>query len=129
MNVKFPRTNVGGISVSRLVIGTNWFLGFSHTSKAKDKFIIENIATRKKIAHILEVFLNHDIDTVIAPLREILIQAIKDAQDRTGEKVILMSTPAFPINKDTPVSGFCNDQTKRILEQEAKSGASICMPH
>jgi len=43
---KFPRTIVGGLSVSRLVIGTNWFLGFSHTSRAKDIFIQNNIGVR-----------------------------------------------------------------------------------
>jgi hypothetical protein len=35
----FPRTMVGGVSLSRLIIGTNWFLGYSHTSLAKDNFI------------------------------------------------------------------------------------------
>ena len=36
---EFPRTTVGGVSLSRLLIGTNWFLGYSHTSAAKSKFI------------------------------------------------------------------------------------------
>ncbi len=129
MDVKFPRTEVGGISVSRMVIGTNWFLGFSHTSRAKDRYITENIGTRDKIADILEVFLNYGIDTVIAPPREVLLQAIDEAQGRTGRKVILISTPSFTVNRDTPVTGFCNDETRRILEKETKAGAAICMPH
>ncbi len=36
---EFPRTMVGGVSLSRMIIGTNWFFGYSHTSLAKDKFI------------------------------------------------------------------------------------------
>ena len=36
---EFPRTMVGGVSLPRLLVGTNWFLGYSHTSLAKDKFI------------------------------------------------------------------------------------------
>ena len=52
----FPRTTVGGVSVSRMIIGTNWFLGWSHTSKAKDAYIKHNIRDRKKIADIIEVF-------------------------------------------------------------------------
>ncbi|MCM8816093.1 MAG: hypothetical protein NC913_01060, partial [Candidatus Omnitrophica bacterium] len=115
MDTKFPRTQVGGISISRMIIGTNWFLGFSHTSRAKDRYITENIGTRDKIADILEVFLNYGIDTVIAPPRDLLLQAIDEAQSRTGKKIILISTPAFPVNKDTPVAGFCNDETRRIL--------------
>ncbi|KKK56908.1 hypothetical protein LCGC14_3059800, partial [marine sediment metagenome] len=33
---EFPRTQVEGVSLSRMIIGTNWFLGWSHTSAAKD---------------------------------------------------------------------------------------------
>jgi len=36
---EFPRTNVGGVSLPRMIIGSNWFLGYSHTSLAKDHFI------------------------------------------------------------------------------------------
>jgi len=130
MRQKFPRTNIGGISVSRLVIGTNWFLGFSHTTRAKDRFIIENIGTRKKIADILEVFVNNGVDTVIGLIqRRVLAEAIDEVQNRTGKKIIIISTPIFPVNKDTPVKGFCTDETKRILDIEAKEKVSICMPH
>jgi hypothetical protein len=38
---EFPRTTVGGVSLPRLIAGTNWFLGYSHTSLAKDRFIKE----------------------------------------------------------------------------------------
>ncbi len=30
----FPRTEIGGISVSRMIIGTNWFLGYTHATTA-----------------------------------------------------------------------------------------------
>ena len=52
---QFPRTTVGGVSVSRMIVGTNWFLGFSHTSAAKDKFI-NTFQNRHKLADVLEVF-------------------------------------------------------------------------
>jgi hypothetical protein len=56
----FPRTTVGGVSVSRMIIGTNWFLGYSHTTRAKDDYIKTQIMERKKIADILEVYLKVD---------------------------------------------------------------------
>ena len=31
----FPRTMVGGISTSRMIIGTNWFLGYTHCTAGK----------------------------------------------------------------------------------------------
>ena len=52
----FPRTQIENLSVSRLMIGTNWLLGFSHTSKAKDRFIRETVDA-KRIADILTVAL------------------------------------------------------------------------
>ena len=33
---KFPRTMVGGVSLSRMIIGTNWMLGWSHRTPAAD---------------------------------------------------------------------------------------------
>ena len=52
----FPRTKIENLSVSRLLIGTNWFLGYSHTSKAKDRDIVETM-TADRIAAIVEVFM------------------------------------------------------------------------
>ena len=57
----FPRTKIEDLSVSRLVMGTNWWLGFSHTSKAKDAFILE-YHTPERIADVMEVFLAEGID-------------------------------------------------------------------
>jgi len=127
---KFPRTIVGGLSVSRLVIGTNWFLGFSHTSRAKDIFIQNNIGVREKIADILEVFVNSGIDTVIGLIqRKVLAEAIEETQQRTGKKIIIISTPILPADEKTLISGFDNDEVKKILDIEAKANTAICMPH
>ena len=48
----FPRTTVGGLSLSRMIVGTNWFLGCSHATAAKDKYLVNNVKDRKKIADI-----------------------------------------------------------------------------
>ena len=45
---EFPRTTVGDVSLPRLLIGTNWFLGYSHTSLAKDNFIREHQTQERK---------------------------------------------------------------------------------
>jgi hypothetical protein len=61
----FPRTTVGGLSLSRIIIGTNWFLGWSHTTAAKDAHIREHVCNRNKIADIFEVFLKRGVDTIM----------------------------------------------------------------
>ncbi len=128
--MSFPRTNVGGISVSRMIVGTNWFLGYSHTTGAKDNYIRENVKDRKKIADILEVFFKAGIDTVMGMIQnEPLADAIKDAEDRTGVRAIIISTPSFPATKATPVEGFDNAECNKILDDDKRLGTAICMPH
>ncbi len=77
---EFPRTMVGGVSLPRLLVGSNWFLGYSHTSLAKDKFI-KDLQTRERIAKILAVFLESGVDAVMAPPSQLLEEAILDAED------------------------------------------------
>lgn len=126
----FPRTTVGGVSISRMIIGTNWFLGFSHTTAAKDQFIKERIRQRKQIADILEVFFKAGVDTVMGLVDvEPLADAVKDAEDRTGVKGIMVSTPLFPVSKDVPVKGFDPAIIDPILETQVKFGARFCFPH
>ncbi len=126
----FPRTDVDGLSVSRLVIGTNWFLGFSHCTAAKDAYIKEHIQQRKVMADILEVFFREGVDTLIGMIdMEPLLDAIRDAEDRTGVKGIVVSTPGLPTGPETPSKGFDLGEVERILDRHAELGAAVCMPH
>ena len=52
---------MGGVSLPRMIIGTNWFLGFSHTSVAKDEFIKEHM-DRKRVADVMEVFVRAGVE-------------------------------------------------------------------
>ena len=127
---RFPRTSVGGVSLSRMIIGTNWFLGWSHTTSAKDDFIKENIADRKKIADILEVYFRAGVDTIMGQIAHPpLADAIAEAEDRTGTGCIVVSTPHFPITPQVPEQGFDLGEVDKILERDAKLGATFCMPH
>lgn len=127
---RFPRTDVGGVSVSRMLIGTNWFLGYSHTTRAKDDFITTSIRERKQLADIIEVFLRAGVDTLMGMINSPpLPEAIKDAEDRVGRKVIVVATPAFPVTPRTPIDGFDADESRRILDETAKFGTTFCLPH
>lgn len=127
---KFPRTTVGGQSVSRMVVGSNWFLGWSHATRAKDNYIKQNVAERKKIADILEVFFKAGVDTVMGQITcDPFSAAIKEAEDRTGVKAIIMTTPMFTITPQVPVDGFDMNEVNKVLDAQAKLGARICMPH
>jgi len=120
----FPRTNVGGISLSRMVVGTNWFLGFSHQSAAKNDFLV-NFQTSNKIADVLTVFLEAGVDTVLGPTHPLLIRAIEEAQQRAGRKLIVVLTPAFDLESGGPVE----QQPEAVISECKRLGATICMPH
>ena len=122
----FPRTSVGGLSVSRMIIGTNWFLGWSHQSPAKDN-LIKSAMDRKAIADVLEVFFRSGVDTIMGPLAQnpSIFDAIKDAEDRTGVKCIKVDTPIINVQD----SDAGRDETRALFDRVAASGAEICMPH
>ena len=121
---EFPRTDVDGVSLSRLIIGTNWLLGWSHTSAAKDSFIT-SYHTRKSIVDILTVFFEYGIDTIMGPLHPLLNEAVEEVQDRTGHKAITILTPVFNV---VP-GGEKEEEPEYMFDQCKKSGATICMPH
>jgi len=120
----FPRTMVGGTSLPRLLVGTNWFLGYSHTSQAKDRFI-KGYQDYSRIADVLEVFLEYGIDAVMGPLSEKLETGIKEAEQRTGKGVIRILTPSFNI---TP-GGKPEEEPEVVLDRTKALGATFCMPH
>jgi hypothetical protein len=126
----FPRTTIGDISVSRMIIGTNWFLGYTHCSQAKSRSVEKIVTHPKEIADIIEVFLRAGVDTIMCPhTQTCLPEAISEAEQRTGTEVIIISTPSFPTNPRTPFDGFDLDEASRILDAEVAKGVSICMPH
>jgi len=120
----FPRTLVGGVSLPRLLVGTNWFLGWSHTSLAKDNFINE-YQTRERIVSVLNVFSEYGIDTVMGPLSQHLDDSIREAEQRTGQRILRIYTPAFDLGSDPAPGNSAPD----VFDQCAALGATFCMPH
>jgi hypothetical protein len=126
---RFPRTDVGGVSMPRMIIGTNWFLGFSHTTDAKDR-LIKTVMDRKRIADVIAAFIDNGVDAIMGLLqKQLLYDAIQEAQDRTGKKVIVISTPGIPVTASTPAEGFNKSEVMTMLEKERELGATFLFPH
>jgi hypothetical protein len=123
---EFPRTAIEGLSVSRLIMGTNWFLGFSHQTRAKDRFI-KSIMTSGRIADVMEVFLRAGVDTLMGFREDPVLQdAVACAQDRVGRRVITIATPHLEnLADDEQALGDC----ARVFDRQAELGADVCMPH
>jgi hypothetical protein len=122
---KFPRTQIENLSVSRMIIGTNWFLGYSHTSAAKDSQI-KAVMTPARIADVIEVFVTAGVDTLMGPFdNQTLREGVEEARQRTGKKLIAVSTPW--INPKDGEDAFA--ESRKIIARHASFGADICMPH
>jgi len=115
---------VGGVSLPRLIIGSNWFLGYSHTSQAKDKFI-KTYQDRDSVADILEVFMKRGIDAVMGPYSDKLEEAVQEAEQRTGDAMIRIITPHFNVLPDGPEEL----EPERVFDACKEMGATFCMPH
>ena len=98
-------SQVESISLSRMIIGTNWMAGFSHRSPAADKMIVERHSQTDSIVEMLETFLAHGVDTMMAPFlsQPVIIRAVKEAQEKTGKKIILVETPIINVD-DNPAA-------------------------
>lgn len=126
----FPRTTVDGVSVSRMIIGTNWFLGYSHCSSGKSESVRRLVTHTSTIADIIEVFFRAGVDSIMCPHTDTCIpQAIEEAEQRTGVKAVVISTPSFTTTPRTPFDGFDWGEVEATLDAEVAKGVSICMPH
>ena len=127
MTKQFPRTEVGGVSLSRMIIGTNWILGYSHTTVAADNFIRQNHDTPEKIANMLEVFLESGVDTIMGPFNgnPMLVNAVRNAEDRTGKGMIIIDTTIINVYN----SPEARAEAEKTIAASKKLGSTFCLPH
>jgi len=128
MNEKsFPRTTVAGVSMPRMLIGTNWILGWSHRSPAADGMINNRNRNKEAIADIVEAFLSCNIDAIMAPVSQnpVTAEGVKLAEERTGKKVIMIDTPIINVD-DTPEA---RKEAEAIIKNCRDIGATFCLPH
>ena len=126
----FPRTTVGGVSVSRLIIGTNWFLGYTHCTSGKSRSTARLVTNTASIADIIVAFAKRGVDSIMCPHTKTCIpDAIREAEQRLGQKLVVISTPSFTLTKRTALDGFDWGEVDRVLDAEAAKGVRICMPH
>lgn len=123
----FPRTEIEGISLSRMIIGTNWILGYSHTSPAADKLIRKRHSNIDNTVEMLKVFLNYGIDTIMGPFagNPALCRAVKTAEDITGKKIIIVDTPILNMDDNTDA----RREAESVIVKSSQLGADFCLIH
>ncbi len=113
-----PTTSIEGYEIGRLVIGTNWFLGYSHMSAAKSRWI-RRYQDAEKIANVLEVCTAGGMNAIVAPISELLMEALELHEERTGRHIIQILTPG----------GATTEELMEGIDECAERGAEFCLPH
>ena len=128
----FPRTQVENISLPRMLIGSNWMLGYSHRTTSVDSMIRERYSTKEAVSEVICAYLAYGIDAMMAPFvgddlqpNAVVMDGIHMAEDKMGRKLILIDTPIVDVS-DTPQA---HDFTARKIETVRKNGADICLLH
>ena len=127
MSTMFPRTTVGGVSLSRMIIGTNWILGYSHTSVAADDYIKKIFSEPEAVCTLLTAYLSKGVDTLMAPYGQstILQAGVKMAEDKCGQPITIIDTPIINVGD----SEADRREAAATIKQSAQLGAKLCLPH
>ncbi|NLG37958.1 MAG: hypothetical protein GX549_08060 [Clostridiales bacterium] len=126
-SIKFPRTMVGGRSLPRMIIGTNWLLGYSHTGAAADSLIRNLHDGARSVSDVFIPCLQSGVDAVMGPIlgAPLLDDAIRMAEDTVGRGMIRIDTPT--LNVDDTAAGRREAEEK--IAACKKLGADFCLIH
>jgi len=125
--VAFPRTTVAGVSLPRLLIGSNWIFGWSHKGHAADIFIKEQHSTVDATLSVLNAFLQYGIDAWMGPFSSHpdALNKIKAIQDKIGKKLILIDTPVLNMDDNEAA----RRETGAVIKTSAEIGSTFCLIH
>jgi hypothetical protein len=110
-----------------MIIGTNWILGYSHTSPAADNLIKQKNGTVDAIVSLLKIFLASGVDTIMGPLdgNPHLVDAVREAQQATGKAMILIDTPIINVDDNAAA----RREAEQAIVRSKALGATFCLPH
>lgn len=116
--MSFPLTQIGGIPISRLIIGSNTFHGFSHFSAARDQWLRQYF-TPERIYEVLEVCAEAGLNATVAGVRPDYRAVLDELERNTGHHIVYIGTPG----------GRDLEELKAGIRQAADLGCEMCWPH
>jgi len=123
----FPRTEVAGISLPRMLMGTNWVLGYGHRTASADKLIKSAHDEYSKTFPLFEAYSAYGVDAVMGPIstHPYLEGAIKYAEDKLGKPIIRIDTPILNV-QDSPQA---RHEAEQQIKLSAAQGNTFCLMH
>ena len=126
-NKQFPRTSVAGISLPRMLIGTNWMAGWSHRTPSADAMIREHHAQAETILPMLETFVNSGVDAIMGLFDKTpaINRAVAETEQKLGCEIIRIDTPIINV-EDTPNG---RREAEAMSRKSRENGAKFCLIH
>ena len=127
MERQFPRTDVAGVSLSRMLIGTNWMLGWSHTSPSADRGIKKAFEKPEDFFPMFEAFMTYGVDSVMGIVGKLPLfaDAIEYARQKLGRDIYVIDTPIINVS-DSPEA---RREAEEDIKKSAEVGAKFCLLH
>ncbi|MCL2273126.1 MAG: hypothetical protein FWC19_10035, partial [Treponema sp.] len=125
--MSFPRTTVAGVSLPRMLIGTNWIFGWSHRGHAADTFINEQHSAVDATLRVVGAFTENGIDAMMAPFstHANISSRVKQIEDKLGKKIIKIDTPILNVDD----SEAARREAKAVIKNSADLGCKFCLIH
>ena len=114
---QLPYTEIGGIKICRMLCGTNTFLGYSHFSSARDRWL-RNYFTRDRIVEVMLKCAEFGVNAVVSGPEQIIHEALEVTREKTGRDFHWICTPGGGQGEIGEGIKWCADR-----------GVKICMPH
>lgn len=114
----FPTTHIEDLEVSRLIIGSNPFFGFSHYSAAKDTWLRRHF-TDDLIIEVLTAASGEGLNAFVSSPSQRAAQLLRRHEDATGRQIHWIATPG----------GADTAEVMQGVRECAQMGVRICMPH
>ena len=127
MENAFPRTTVGGVSLPRMLIGTNWLAGWSHKTPSADNRIRRHHSAADSIIPLLETFVANGIDAIMTPFGRVkpIADAVREAEQKLGKRIIRIDTPILNVD-DTAEA---RREAAAVIRESKELGAAFCLIH
>lgn len=125
-SVHFPHTSIGGLAVSRMIMGTNNIMGGSHRTQARDMHIRGLNNNREAVAEMVQTYLSYGVNTIIGCLSPsaFAMEGIRLAEQRSGCKVNIIELAVF----DTADNEQARSSARAYIRRCSELGIDICMP-
>ena len=127
MKKQFPRTTVAGVSLPRILIGSNWMCGYSHTTLAADHGIHKVFAKPQDFFPIFEAFMVYGVDFVMGNVSQtpLFSQSVEYAKQKLGRDIYVIDTPIINVSDSPEARREAEDEIKK----SARIGSVFCLLH